>query len=427
MYGTGASFVPPKLNIYKKGNFTNMQNTVCIIGGGPAGMLAAGVCASRGKKVYLIEKNKVMGKKLLITGKGRCNVTNSAPVEDFIANTAVNGNFMYSAFYTFTNDDLINLLEKEGLRLKEERGGRIFPVSDRAADVRDTLLNFARKNGAEIVCDKVTKLTKCENGYEIFLHGGSKILCKSVIVATGGISYPLTGSTGDGYLFAKEAGHSIIEPKASLVPLVTKEKYVADMMGLSLKNVAVKLNCGKKTVYEDFGEMLFTHFGVSGPVILSASSHIRDNREYSIEIDLKPALDFKTLDNRILRDFEKEKNKDFINSLDSLLPKKMIPTIVALSGIDERKKVNSITREERHNLVSLLKSLRFTVSGKRPVSEAIITSGGVCVKEINPATMESKLSPGLFFAGEVIDVDAYTGGFNLQIAFSTAYLAGMNA
>lgn len=403
------------------------MHTVTIVGAGPAGMLAAGVCAARGNRVYLIEKNKVLGKKLLITGKGRCNVTNSAPIEDFISNTAVNANFMYSSFYSFTNKDLTELLEKEGLPLKEERGGRIFPGSDRAADVRNTLEKYAAENGAQIIHSEVKDMHRKNGGYELFLSGGKKLSSDSVIIATGGISYPLTGSTGDGYRFAKGCGHKIIEPKASLVPLVTKEKYAADMMGLSLKNVALRLIGGNKTVYEDFGEMLFTHFGLSGPIVLSASSHIRDDKEYFIEIDLKPALDFKTLDNRILRDFEKEKNKDFINSLDALLPKKMIPTVVKLSGIDEHTKVNSVTRVQRHALVSLLKGLRFTVAGKRPVSEAIITSGGVCVKEINPATMESKLSPGLFFAGEVIDVDAYTGGFNLQIAFSTAYLAGMNA
>ncbi len=403
------------------------MHTVTIVGAGPAGMLAAGVCAARGNRVYLIEKNKVLGKKLLITGKGRCNVTNSAPIEDFIANTAVNANFMYSSFYSFTNKDLTDLLEKEGLHLKEERGGRIFPVSDRAADVRNTLENYATGNGAQIIYSEVKDLYRKNGVYELFLSGGKKLSADSVIIATGGISYPLTGSTGDGYRFAEGCGHKIIEPKASLVPLVTKEKYVADMMGISLKNVALRLISDNKTVYDDFGEMLFTHFGLSGPIVLSASSHIRDDKEYFIEIDLKPALDFKTLDNRILRDFEKEKNKDFINSLDDLLPKRMIPTVVKLSGIDEHTKVNSVTRTQRHTLVSLLKGIRFTVAGKRPVSEAIITSGGVCVKEINPTTMESKLSPGLFFAGEVIDVDAYTGGFNLQIAFSTAYLAGMNA
>ncbi|MBE7051854.1 MAG: NAD(P)/FAD-dependent oxidoreductase [Ruminococcaceae bacterium] len=405
-----------------------MNYQVAVIGGGPAGMLACAVAASGGKKVCLIEKNKVLGKKLLITGKGRCNVTNAAPIEDFIANTAVNANFMYSSFYSFTNEDLMSLLENEGLKLKTERGKRVFPQSDKAFDVRNVLADYARKNGVDIIVgSNVQAINRTDSAYELELSGGKKITAMSVIVATGGVSYPLTGSTGDGYRFAKELGHSIIEPKASLVPLVTKEKYVSEIMGLSLKNVSIRLLKGKKEMFSDFGEMLFTHFGLSGPIILSASSHIRGEGDYKIEIDLKPALDFKTLDNRILRDFEKEKNKDFINSLDALLPKKLIPLIVKLSGIDGRTKVNSITREQRHALVSLIKSFTFSVEGKRPVSEAIITSGGVCVKEINPATMESKLCPGLFFAGEVIDVDAYTGGFNLQIAFSTAYLAGMNA
>ena len=403
-----------------------MEYSVAVVGGGAAGMLASHIAASQGKKVCLIEKNSQLGKKILITGKGRCNVTNSAPIEDFIANTAVNGNFLYSALYTFTNDNLIEMLEKAGLGLKTERGGRVFPKSDKASDVRDTLQSLATKSGADIVYAEVKNITK--NG-EIFSIKTSKetISAKSVIIATGGVSYPLTGSTGDGYKFAKSFGHSITEPKASLVPLVTKEKYVSQLMGLSLKNISLSLKKNNKEIFSDFGEMLFTHFGLSGPVVLSASSHIRDNAEYKISIDLKPALDFKTLDNRILRDFETEKNKDFINSLDALLPKKLIPLIVKLSGIDERQKVNSITRENRHKLVNLLKNFEFTIKEKRPVSEAIITSGGINVKEIDSSTMESKLVPNLYFAGEVIDVDAYTGGFNLQIAFSTAYLAGMNA
>ncbi len=404
-----------------------MNDTVAVIGAGPAGLLAAAFAARRGKKVCLIEKNRIIAKKLLITGKGRCNVTNSADMEDFIANTAVNSSFMYSAFYSFTNTDLIELLEGEGLRLKEERGGRIFPESDSAQDVRDTLLSIARKAGVKILCAEVKDVTLSDAVYTVTMADKRKLLASSVIIATGGVSYPGTGSTGDGYRFAEKLGHTVVEPKASLVPLVTKEKYVRELMGLSLRNISIKLLKNGKEIYRDFGEMLFTHFGLSGPVILSASSHIRDGGEYKIAVDLKPALDFKTLDNRILRDFEKEKNKDFINALDDLLPKKLIPVIVKLSGIDERTKVNSITREQRHSLVTLLKSLTLTVAGKRSVSEAIITSGGVNVKEINPATMESKVSKGLFFAGEVIDVDAYTGGFNLQIAFSTAYLAGMNA
>lgn len=404
-----------------------MENTVVVIGGGPAGMFSASIAASRGKKVYLAEKNKYLGKKLLITGKGRCNITNSASMEDFIANTRVNANFMYSAFYSFTNTDLTDFLEREGLEVKTERGGRIFPKSDKASDVRDVLASYAKKMGVECVFSSVKDVKKIQNGYEVAFQSGKKILCASVIIATGGVSYPGTGSTGDGYRFSEKLGHSIRNPEASLVPLVTEEDFVTELMGLSLKNISIKVMKNGREIYEDFGEMLFTHFGISGPVVLSASSHMKSNEEYTVSIDLKPALDFKTLDNRILRDFETEKNKDFINSLDALLPKKLIPVVVELSEIDPRTKVNSITREQRHNLVNLIKSLNLKIKEKRPVSEAIITSGGVNVKEINPATMESKISPGLFFAGEVIDVDAYTGGFNLQIAFSTAYLAGMNA
>lgn len=404
-----------------------MDYQVAVIGGGAAGMMAAHIAAGRGKKVCLIEKNSQPGKKILITGKGRCNVTNSASVEDFIANTAVNASFLYSAFYTFTNDNLMEMLESNGLKLKTERGGRVFPVSDKAADVRDTLLNMAKNSGADIVHGEVKSVLKDGDRFVIRVNDKGVVTADSCIVATGGVSYPLTGSTGDGYRFAKSMGHTIVEPKASLVPLVTEEKYVSDLMGLSLKNVAISLKKGNKEVYSDFGEMLFTHFGMSGPVILSASSHIRDSERYTISVDLKPALDFKTLDNRILRDFEQNINRDFVNSLDGLLPKKLIPTIVRLSGIDERQKVNSITRESRHNLVNLLKNFTFTIKGKRPVSEAIITSGGINVKEIDSSTMESKLAHGLYFAGEVIDVDAYTGGYNLQIAFSTGYLAGVNA
>jgi len=389
-------------------------------------MLASFIAARRGRTVCLIEKNSQLGKKILITGKGRCNVTNSASIEDFIANTAVNANFLYSAFYSFTNTDLMDMLESAGLKLKTERGGRVFPVSDKAVDVRNTLPSLVKDSGVKVICGEVKNITREDELFSVKLSG-SEITADSVIVATGGVSYPLTGSTGDGYKFAKNFGHTVIEPKASLVPLVTEEKYVSEAMGLSLKNIEIHLKRNNKEIFNDFGEMLFTHFGLSGPVVLSASSHIRDNAKYTLSIDLKPALDFKTLDNRILRDFEENKNKDFINSLDALLPKKLIPLIVKLSGIDEREKVNSITREKRHNLVNLLKNLEFTIKGKRSVSEAIITSGGINVKEISSSTMESKLAPGLFFAGEVIDVDAYTGGFNLQIAFSTAYLAGMNA
>ncbi len=404
------------------------NGTVAVIGGGPAGMMAAATAAKNGKKVVLFEKNAFLGKKLLITGKGRCNITNDADISDFIKNVPVNSSFLYSAFYGFTNRDMIELIESLGVATKVERGGRVFPVSDKAKDVVNALAKYVLDSGAKVVKVAVSKVIVNEDGTKtVVLVDKRGIRCDSVIIATGGASYPLTGSTGDGYRMAKELGHTVTELKPSLVPLVVKEDYISDLQGLSLKNVSVSLNLKGKVVYEDFGEMLFTHYGLSGPTILSASSHMRKDGEYSVSIDLKPALDTGALDKRVLRDFEQMKNKDFINSLDELLPKKLIPVIVKLSGISPHKKVNEITKEERANLVSLIKNLRFDIKGFRPISEAIITSGGVNVKEINPGTMESKLVRGLYFAGEIIDVDAYTGGFNLQIAFSTGYLAGKNA
>ena len=405
----------------------NSDKVVAVIGGGPAGIMAAATAALYGNKVILFEKNDFLGKKLLITGKGRCNVTNNAPIEDFIKNVPVNGNFLYSAFYSFTNQDLIDLLKDLGIETKVERGNRVFPTSDKAKDIVNALVKYSLDSGVKIVKVPVIKIIKNEDGtLTVVLKDKRGVKCESVVVATGGASYPLTGSTGDGYKFAKELGHSIVDLKPSLVPLTVKEEYVKSLQGLSLKNVSVTLNSNGKKVYDDFGEMLFTHYGLSGPIILSASSHMRKNDNYEISIDLKPALDEQTLDKRILKDFEQAKNKDFANSLDNLLPKKLIPVIVELSKIPPHKKVNEITKEERKSLVNLLKNFKFDVKGFRPIEEAIITSGGVNVKEINPKTMESKIVPGLFFAGEIIDVDAYTGGFNLQIAFSTGYLAGKN-
>ena len=405
----------------------NSDKVVAVIGGGPAGIMAAATAALYGNKVILFEKNDFLGKKLLITGKGRCNVTNNAPIEDFIKNVPVNGNFLYSAFYSFTNQDLIDLLKDLGIETKVERGNRVFPTSDKAKDIVNALVKYSLDSGVKIVKVPVIKIIKNEDGtLTVVLKDKRGVKCESVVVATGGASYPLTGSTGDGYKFAKELGHSIVDLKPSLVPLTVKEEYVKSLQGLSLKNVSVTLNSNGKKVYDDFGEMLFTHYGLSGPIILSASSHMRKNAHYEISIDLKPALDEQTLDKRILKDFEQAKNKDFANSLDNLLPKKLIPVIVELSKIPPHKKVNEITKEERKSLVNLLKNFKFDVKGFRPIEEAIITSGGVNVKEINPKTMESKIVPGLFFAGEIIDVDAYTGGFNLQIAFSTGYLAGKN-
>ena len=405
-----------------------IKNTI-VIGAGPAGMIAAGYLAEKTEKVILIDKNKFPGKKLRITGKGRCNITNSADVEDFIKNVPTNPRFLYSAFYSFTNDDIVNLLENLGVKCKTERGGRVFPESDSAKDVADALKRFAFKKNVTYVCDEVKKLI-VKDGKVIGVKTTEKeYFSDAVVIATGGSSYPLTGSDGSGYKLAKQAGHTIVDIKPSLVPIVTEEKWVSDLMGLSLKNIEIKvINEKNKTIYKDFGEMLFTHFGMSGPVILSASAHIRnpEKSKYKISVDLKPALDEEKLDKRISRDFEQFKNKHLINALDELLPKALIPVIVKLSGIDAHKEVNSVTREERMTLVRCIKSLLVTVKDFRPIDEAIITSGGVNTKEINPSTMESKITENLYFAGEVIDVDAYTGGFNLQIAYSTGYLAAQS-
>ena len=408
-----------------------LKYDVAVIGGGAAGMLAAGSAAEHGASVILIEKNNYLGKKLGITGKGRCNLTNAADMQEIMANIPTNPRFLYSAFNAFSNGDIIDLVEKYGTKTKVERGGRVFPVSDKAHDVIAAIKKYLREGGVRAVNAEVAEVLSNEGkACGVKLSNGKTVEAQKVIIATGGISYPQTGSTGDGYNFAKNLGHTIIEPKASLVPLVCEEAWVKDLMGLSLKNIRVSvLNENKKEVYSDFGEMIFTHYGVSGPVILSASSRLNDlgNKKYTLKIDLKPALDEKTLDNRLLRDLGENKNKDFINSLSDLLPSKLIPVVIKLSGINERKKVNTITKEERLGLLSVLKGLTLTLTEKRPVAEAIITSGGVNVREINPKTMESKLIENLYFAGEVIDVDAYTGGFNLQIAFSTGYLAGKSA
>ena len=406
-----------------------MKTDVLVIGGGPAGLMCAATAAKRGKKVILIDKNNILARKLRITGKGRCNITNSADISEFIGMVCSNPNFMYSAFYTFTNQDVINFFEEMKVPLKEERGGRIFPVSDSAKDVAEALIEYAKKCGVILKKDEVTRILYSDGAVVgVNTKSSGKIECSSVVIATGGVSYPLTGSTGDGYVFATDAGHKIVNPEPSLIPLVVSEKHVTDLQGLSLKNIAIKVKNGSKCVYDDFGEMLFTHFGLSGPVILSASSNLKKIGEinYKLYIDLKPALDETQLDKRIQRDFEKYINKNFSNSLDDLLPQKLIPVIIKLSGIDPFLKVHQISREQRLTLCHLIKNLEFTITGVRPIEEAIITRGGVSVKEINPSTMESKLVSGLFFAGEVIDVDAYTGGFNLQIAFSTGYLAGLN-
>jgi predicted Rossmann fold flavoprotein len=407
-----------------------MGKKIVVIGGGPAGMMAAATAGSRGLDVTLIEKNQKLGRKLYITGKGRCNITNNADMEEFIANVPTNAKFLYSAFYTFTNQHLISLLNQLGLKTKVERGNRVFPVSDKSSDVIKALEKHLDNSHVSRLTGEVDNiLFESDQISSVKLKDGSVISCESVIVATGGVSYPTTGSTGDGYRFARELGHTIVSPKPSLVPLESVEEWPAQAQGLSLRNISVSVvDQRNRRIFEDFGEMIFTHYGVSGPVILSASSYLRkmEAGKYRIRIDLKPALSEEQLDARIQRDFTKYARKNFSNSLDDLLPQKLIPIIVKLSEIHGDKPVNQITREERRSLVSLLKSLEITIKGFRPIREAIITSGGVSTKEIDPSTMESKLVRGLFFAGEVMDVDAYTGGFNLQIAFSTGYLAGMS-
>ncbi len=402
---------------------------VVVIGGGAAGMMAAGTAAKRGKRVALIEKNRILGKKMLITGKGRCNITNACEeVEDLINNVTKNSSFLYSAFYNFTNEDTINFFNQLGVETKVERGKRVFPVSDKSRDVVDALARYIKKQKVEIICDRVLSIitdNKCVSGVETEKHGN--ILAKSIVLATGGKSYQATGSTGDGYRFAESLGHTVTEVLPSLVPVEVEESWPYELMGLALKNVELTvLNEKNKEIYKDFGELMFAHFGMSGPVVLSASAHMRpmERGKYKLIIDLKPALDEKQLDTRLLRDFQKFANKDFINSLGELLPSGIIEPIVELSGIDKHKKVNSITKEERQKLLSTIKGLTLTVRDFCPIERAIITSGGISVKEINPSTMESKKIKGLYFAGEIIDVDAYTGGFNLQIAFSTGVLAG---
>lgn len=399
---------------------------VAVIGGGASGMIAAGTAARAGNKVYLIEKNERLGKKLRITGKGRCNITNAAEISDFFAEIPTNPKFLYSALYSFTNRDIVALLEGLGVAVKTERGGRIFPVSDNANDVADALKRYALHKNTSLIRKRAGGIVISDGRAAGVNVGKTVIDADAVIVCTGGVSYPKTGSDGDGYRFARTAGHKIVSPEPSLIPVVTKEKWTKDLMGLTLKNVGVSLVDGERVVYSDFGEMLFTHFGLSGPVILSMSSHMKNIKEteYKILIDLKPALDLDTLNKRVLSDFEKFRNKHLVNSLDELLPKAIIPVIIYISGISPHTPVNMITKNQRMRLIEAMKKLTLTVSGFRPISEAIITSGGVSTKEINPKTMESKLVRGLYFAGEVIDVDAYTGGYNLQIAYSTGYLAG---
>lgn len=421
---------------------------VVVIGGGSAGMMAAITSAKQGNDVILLEKMKSCGRKLLITGKGRCNITSSLPMDKFIENIPENGKFLYSVFKNFTNQDIITLLKENNVNVKEERGNRIFPLSDRSLDVLQAFENEMKKNNVKIYTETEVKEIKTKDNAVnkvIYLNKRSgiveEILTEKVILATGGKSYPLTGSTGDGYNIAKELGHTITKISGSLVPLISKNEDLQlcqAMQGLSLRNISMKIVDEEKNkkIYEDFGELLFTHFGVSGPTILSSSAHILRYKnveellkkgKIKLQIDLKPALNEEKLNLRLLRDFDKFKNKQIINSLNELLPKKMIEPVIKKAKIKNEKRINEITKQERENLIRVIKCFEITISGFRPIEEAIITRGGINVKEINPKTMESKLIEGLYFAGEIIDVDAYTGGFNLQIAYSTGYTAGLNS
>ena len=429
---------------------------VVIIGGGPAGMMSAITAAERGNNVILFEKMKTLGRKLLITGKGRCNITSSIDIKDFIQNVPGNGKFLYSSFQNYTNRDIIDFLNKQGVKVKEERGNRMFPVSDKSKSVLDAFINKLNELKVDIrVNSRVTKI-EVQDGKVVGIRYNNNILEKAdkIIIATGGLSYPATGSTGDGYKIVQELGHNITKIKPSLVPIIVADKNIEtqesikkskyrdsinlckELQGLTLKNVSIKIinNDNKKIIYEDFGEMIFTHFGVSGPIILSGSAHLLryknveelfNKGSIKLIIDLKPALTYEKLDSRVLRDFNAEKNKLFRNALDNLLPKKLIEPVIELSGINENKRVNEITKEERKEIIKILKEFTITLKAFRSIDDAIITASGVDIKQINPKTMESKLVKGLFFAGEIIDVDAYTGGFNLQIAYSTGYTAGL--
>ncbi len=415
------------------------MNKIIVIGGGPAGMFAAIAAAEAGSQVTLLEKNEKLGKKLYITGKGRCNITNAGDMDNLFANIMTNAKFLYSAFYSYDNQRVIDFFERNGLRTKIERGNRVFPVSDHSSDVIATLQKVLKEKKVKIMLHTQVQRLLEEPSVDdmsqnvvtgVKLEDGTTMQADAVIVATGGFSYQTTGSTGDGYRFAKEMGHTVTDIHPSLVPFLAKEGYVQQMQGLALKNVEVRILNGKKLLYQEFGEMLFTHFGVSGPLLLSASAAIKPSLtagELSMFIDLKPALSEEQLDHRLLREFDEAKNKQFKNSIGGLFPAKMIPVMLELSGIDPEKKVNEITKAERRYFIGLIKAFPVTLCGLRDFNEAIITKGGVKVKEVNPSTMESKLVPHLYFCGEVLDLDAMTGGYNLQIAWSTGYLAGVSA
>ena len=405
---------------------------IIVVGGGAAGMMAAVTAARKGKNVLLLEKNEKLGKKLFITGKGRCNITNSAEIDELFSAVVSNPKFLYSSFYSLTNDQVIEFFEELGVKTKVERGGRVFPESDHSSDVIRALEQELKRLGAEIRLRTEVKeiLAEGDRAKGVRLSSGKKLNADAVIIATGGLSYPSTGSTGDGYRFARECGHKVTELSPALVPMEVEEWYAKELMGLSLRNIEIKITDGKKKLYEEFGEMLFTHYGVTGPVILSASSIVgKKLKEHplTLHIDLKPALTEEQLDKRVLREFEANHNRQFKNAADSLFPAKLKPVIVELSGIPEEKKVNEVTKEERLRFVRMIKDFSMTLTAMRGYNEAIITKGGVSVKEIDPGTMESRLVNRLYFAGEVLDLDAVTGGYNLQIAWSTGYLAGMNA
>jgi len=403
------------------------QKEIIVIGGGPAGMMSALIAARQGGKVTLIDRNRTLGKKLRITGKGRCNVTNDCSENGVLQNIPRNSRFLYSALSQFSPADVKHFFEELGVPLKTERGNRVFPQSDSAHDVADALVRALRREGVAIVTGRVQAILTEEGRISgVKLESGRKLKSDSVILASGGLSYPATGSTGDGFHMARSLGHTIEPLRGSLVPLEAEE-CCADLQGLSLRNIAIEVKDSKgKCLYHDFGELLFTHFGLSGPVILSASAHMRDfeHETYAVEIDLKPALDEKTLDARLIREVQENANRDFQNSLGALLPRKLIPEMIRRTGIHPETKMHDLTRQQRHTLLHLLKHFTIRIYGPRPVQDAIITAGGVKVSEVNPSTMASKLIPGLYFAGEILDMDAYTGGFNLQIAWSTAYAAG---
>lgn len=404
------------------------MSKVLVAGGGAAGMFAAIFAAYNGNEVHIFEKNEKLGKKLFITGKGRCNITNAGDMETLFASVLTNPKFLYSSFYGYDNQSVIDFFERIGVKTKIERGNRVFPVSDHSSDVIGALTRELHRLGVEIHLHTAVKKIAGKERFEYLeLENGKKVEGDACIVATGGFSYQTTGSTGDGYRFATEMGHQVTEILPALVPLELQESYVKELQGLSLRNVTASIYLGKKKLYEDFGEMLFTHYGVSGPLMLSASSYIGKHLEkgnLQLIIDLKPALSFEQLDQRVLRDFEENKNKQFKNAVTKLFPGKLLPVMLELSGIDPEKKVNLISKEERHQFVNLIKNFTWTITKLRGFNEAIITKGGVEVKEVNPSTMESKLVSGLYFVGEVLNLDALTGGFNLQIAWSTAYAAG---